>query len=204
MLATVCSSALLLIAFLGHPHVTDACSCLPLLLLGEDDDLCDAMLAKKLLVRAIFLTKEQVVDDSSFSPPGDANVDPNGDPNVDPSIMYHYTAEMNAIFLTDGRSALTVGKTIQVHARTASANLCGIEFQTGEEWLLELNPHNAGHYTSHLCGMNSIFDNNETLQRMEYNECFESTSTSTLQLKGAPPSLGLPRVLPTIKKEALE
>eukprot|EP00978_Attheya_sp_CCMP212_P045248 scaffold339149_cov61-Attheya_sp.AAC.1 len=134
-----------------------------------DDDPCTAMLAKKLLVRATIIGKTEAVGETSPFP---ALV--SGDPN-EQSITYHYAAEIEQVFLTDGRSELVPGNTIEVRSPKES-NLCGIEFQTGDDMLLELNPSNAGHYSSNICGMNSLFEDNNNLQRHAYNECFEPTS----------------------------
>ena len=105
MLATACSSTLLLIAFLGN-HVTDACSCFPI----GSDSLCDEMLKKEILVHATFLTKEEVVDERCTQAFNGKN---------DQCIAYNYTAEIKEVFLTDGSPALTVGNTIQVQAEKA-------------------------------------------------------------------------------------
>mmetsp|Transcript_2099 Transcript_2099/g.3788 ORF Transcript_2099/g.3788 Transcript_2099/m.3788 type:complete len:339 (-) Transcript_2099:158-1174(-) len=146
MLATVCSSALLLMAFLGNHHVAHACSCPP-----STDDPCNDMLYRKLLVRATIQNVERVIDDPSF---GNAT---------------YYTALVRKVFVKK-QINMAEGQTIEIR----SGDVCSISFEDGSDMLLDLYPNSNGDYfTTTPCNMNSGIDSNCVLERADYNECFD-------------------------------
>jgi hypothetical protein len=168
MLATVCSSALLLIAFLGN-HVTDACSCLP-----PPDDPCPALLSSNLLVRATIIDSTKVWDKLA---PLDANGDPD-DPH-DQLFTNHYSVKIEEVYVNAGAPSVVEGQTIEIRAKVAS-NLCGMRLQP--DMLLDLSgPYlesNVEYFSTNSCSMSANFDEKGGLSY--YNQCFENT----LRLKG--------------------
>jgi len=172
MLATVCSSALLLIAFLGN-HVTDACSCLP-----PPDDPCPALLSSNLLVRATIIDSTKVWDKLA---PLDANGDPD-DPH-DQFFTNHYSVKIEEVYVNAGAPSVVVveGQTIEIRAKVAS-NLCGMRLQP--DMLLDLSgPYlesNVEYFSTGSCSMSADFNENGALSNSNYDKCFENTK----RLKG--------------------
>eukprot|EP00978_Attheya_sp_CCMP212_P012806 scaffold32003_cov64-Attheya_sp.AAC.1 len=161
MLATVCSSALLLIAFLCN-HVTDAsCFCIP-----PPDDPCPALQATKLLVRATIIGQTEVVDETLHFP----------------HISNHYSVKIEEVYVNAGAPNVIEGQTIQVTSRKAGS-LCGTTLQTGSDMLLDLSPESNGEQFSTMkCSMNSRIDANGAIMRSGYSKCFENT---TIKYEGA-------------------
>eukprot|EP00978_Attheya_sp_CCMP212_P018338 scaffold50038_cov41-Attheya_sp.AAC.1 len=169
MLATVCSSALLLIAFLGN-HVADACSCS-----RPPDDPCPALLSRNLLVRATIIGSTKVWDKG-------VALDANGDPDdpYDQFFTNHYSVKIEEVYVNAGAPSMVEGQTIEIRAKVAS-NLCGVSLQTGSDMLLDLFPTSNGEYFStSSCSMNAGIDENGAIIRSEFNKCFEHA----LRLKG--------------------
>eukprot|EP00978_Attheya_sp_CCMP212_P003686 scaffold7769_cov53-Attheya_sp.AAC.1 len=176
-LSAICSSALLLIAFLGNHHVTDACRCVYL------DSPCSAMQDRSVLVRATIQSKTDFFNDSF-------GLDANGvrDPQF---ITNHYNAIVETVYVNNnnaGAPNVVEGQTIEIRAKI-SGNLCGIQLETGSDMLLDLYPESNGEYFStNSCSMNAEIDANGVIERSEYNECFTYSSTSDSLLMNSIPT----------------
>eukprot|EP00978_Attheya_sp_CCMP212_P034996 scaffold149987_cov67-Attheya_sp.AAC.1 len=146
MLATVCSRALLLIAFLGNHHVTDACSCLP------PDDPCEAMLYRPVLVRATIHNETEVGNN------------------------YYYDAIVKNVYMNsqilveDGQTIkLRTGVLESLcgdRFNTESDMLLDLDPPSASD---------GDYFSTNLCRMNSRIDSNGVIERSDYNECFDET-----------------------------
>jgi len=149
MLATVCSSAILLIALLGN-HVADACSCL------GPTDICAALLAQDFLVRATIISRTEDDNPDVFA------------------ITQYYSVKIEEVYANGGAHNVVEGQTVEVSS-LKEGSLCGISFEIGADYLLDLTPRGGDKFTTGLCNMNSRIDENGAITRSDYQECFEKT-----------------------------
>eukprot|EP00978_Attheya_sp_CCMP212_P017903 scaffold48279_cov57-Attheya_sp.AAC.1 len=217
MLATVCSSALLLIAFLGNHHVADA-----KLILNGDFDQEDYILSDEQIKE--FYEKYGTIPTYTVTKPGlsaplicncaeikDPCTAMLNNPVVVRATLHRYddiqyTAIVETVFVNAGAPSLAEGQTIEIRDNCVG----GVPFPytTGDDMILGLFPSSNGDYfTTEGCGLNSPIDSNGVIRWTEMGNCF----TYKLRLKGqsynaapGPPAVGLrnvPQITPTLTKE---
>eukprot|EP00978_Attheya_sp_CCMP212_P000804 scaffold1673_cov51-Attheya_sp.AAC.1 len=178
MLATVCRSALLLIAFLGNHHVTVTaqvvlfdgpvfCRC------GDIKDMCSALLASDLLVRAIIQKETKVGNNNRYDD-------------------IHYTAIVTTVFV-NAQTNVAEGQTIEIRA----GDQCGVPFANGDDMILDLSPpsSNGDYFSTRGCGLNSRIDSNGVIKWTDIGNCFELEQP--LRLKGQSPK-NVPQISPKV------
>eukprot|EP00978_Attheya_sp_CCMP212_P041333 scaffold235544_cov28-Attheya_sp.AAC.1 len=152
---------------------------------AEIKDMCSALLASGLLVRATIHSETKVGNNNRYDD-------------------IQYTAIVKTVFM-NAQTNVAEGQTIEIRA----GDICGVPFATGDDMILGLSPpsSNGDYFSTHGCGLDSPIDSNGVIRWTEMGNCF----TYKLRLKGqsydaapGPPAVGprnVPQITPTLTKE---